>query len=127
MSLGADHRGILAGTRERLATLAGVRLRLPALALTLLLAGCAGEEPTAAERRADVVAQLAQDLRVEADGALDEEMAMCVATELVDAVGEDRFDEVIAAVDDHDSPLRDQVIDVFASCDALDPLVEGAG
>jgi hypothetical protein len=126
VSLGADHRGILAGTRECLATLAGVRLRLPALALTLLLAGCGGEEPTAAERRAEVVAQLAQDLRVETDGALDEEMATCVATELVDAVGEDRFDEVVAAVDDHASPLRDQVIDVFASCDALDPLLEGA-
>lgn len=117
----------MAGTREHLATLAGVRPRLPVLALAVLVAGCAGEEPTAAERRAEVVAQLAQDLRVETDGALDEEMARCVATELFDAVGEDRFDDVVAAVDDEDSPLRDQVIDVFASCDALDPLVEGAG
>lgn len=97
------------------------------LALAVLAAGCGGEEPTAEQRRGEVVAQLAQDLRVETDGALDEDMARCVAAELVDAVGEDRFDEVVAAVDDGDSPLRDQVIDVFASCDALDPLLEGAG
>ena len=96
------------------------------LALALVLAGCGEDEPTADERRADTVAQLAQDLQDETDGALSEEAADCVATELVDSVGEERFDEVIeAAAGDGDPELRDQVIDVFASCDALDPLVEG--
>ena len=105
-----------------------MRLRLPALALALVLAGCGEDEPTAEEVRADTVAQLTQDLQDETDGALDEETAGCVATELVETVGEERFDEVIeAASGDGDPALRDEVIDLFASCDALDPLVGDAG
>lgn len=96
------------------------------LVLALALAGCGDEEPSAEERRAAVVDQLAADLRAETDGALSRDAAECVAAELVDTVGEERFDEVVAAAGgDGDAALRDQVIDVFASCDALDPVQDG--
>jgi len=101
--------------------------RLPALVLALAaapqLAGCS-DEPSAEERRADLVEELAADLVAETDGALDDEAARCVAERLADDVGVDRFDEVIAAADDEDGTgLRDQVIDAFSACDALDPLL----
>ena len=52
--------------------------------------------------------------------------ADCVAEALVDTVGEERFDDLIAAAaEDGDPELRDQVVDVFASCDALDPVRDG--
>ena len=96
------------------------------LVLALVLAGCGDEDPSAEERRAEVVDQLAADLRAETDGALSRDAAECVAAELVDTVGEERFDEVIAAAGgDGDPSLRDQVVDVFASCDALDPVRDG--
>lgn len=102
-----------------LATLAGVRLRLLVLAAALVLTGCGDDdEPSAEERRAEVVAQLADDLQAETDGALDDDQATCVATELVDTVGEERFDEVVAAAGDGDPALRDQVVDIFVGCDA---------
>ena len=93
------------------------------LVLALALAGCGdSDDPTAEERRADVVAQLADDLRAEV-GTLTVGEADCVAEGLVDTVGEDRFEDLIAAAaDDGDAALRDQVVDVFASCDALDPV-----
>ena len=96
------------------------------LAVALVLAGCgdAEPEPTAEEQRAEVVHQLADDLLTETDGALDDDTATCVADELVVAVGVDRLDEIVAAAgDDGDPVLRDEVVDVFASCDALDPLL----
>lgn len=97
------------------------------LALALALAGCGDEAPTAEERRAEVVDQLARDLRAETGDALDDEAAACVAARLVDTVGEDRFDEIVTAADgDGDPALRDQVVDVFSSCDALEA-VQGAG
>jgi hypothetical protein len=96
------------------------------LALALALAGCGDDEPTAEERRADAVDQLADDLRAETDGALSRQAAECVAAELVDTVGEERFDDLVAAADDDGDPaLRDQVVDVFAACDAVDSLTEG--
>lgn len=110
-----------------------MRLRLPVLLvagllLASVLGGCgddAAPEPDPAEQRARLVEALADDLRAETDGALDDEAAACVASELVDAVGTDRFDEVVAAASgDGDPELRDQVIDVFASCDALDAVVD---
>ena len=110
-----------------LRTLASVRLRLSALALAAALAGCGDDEPTAEERRAELVTQLADDLRAETGGALDDEATTCVSEALVDTVGEERFDEIVAAAGGDGVPrLRDQVVDVFASCDALDR-VQGGG
>ena len=95
------------------------------LVLALALAGCGDEEPSAEERRGAVVDQLAAGLRTEVS-TLTEGEANCVAEALVDTVGEERFDDLIAAAaDDGDPELRDQVIDVFASCDALDPVRDG--
>ena len=89
-----------------------------------VLAGCGGE-PTADERRDDLVEALADDLVAETDGALDDQAARCVAGRLADDVGVERFDEVVAAAEDDDgTELRDQVIDAFAACDALDPLLD---
>lgn len=99
--------------------------------LALGLAGCGDDEEPPAEPdpragRAELVAQLAEDLQAETDGALDDEAAGCVAEALVGTVGEDRFDELVAAAGgEGDAELQDQVVDVFASCDALDPLTEG--
>jgi hypothetical protein len=93
------------------------------LVLALALGGCGGDhEP--ADERARLVADLAGELQAETDGALDEDAATCVATHLVETVGEDRFDEVVAVADgEGDQHLRDQVIDVFAGCDALEPII----
>jgi len=106
-------------TRRPVAALAG-------LALALVVAACGGQ-PSAEERRAALVADLAEDLVAAGDGALDEDAARCVAERLADDVGPDRFDEVLAAAEDPDAAgdLRDQVVDAFAACDALDPLLEG--
>jgi hypothetical protein len=96
------------------------------LVLALALAGCGNEEPSAEERRVAVVDQLAEDLRTEVT-TLTAGQADCVAEALVDTVGEERFDDLIgAAAGDGDPALRDQVVDVFASCDALDR-VQGGG
>ena len=47
------------------------------------------------------------------------------AGRLADDVGVDRFDDVVdAAAEDDDPDLKAQVIDAFAACDALDPLLE---
>lgn len=108
-------------------TLAAVRLRLLVLALGAALVACAEDEPAPEERRTAMVAQLADDLVAETDGALSDRAARCVARQLVDTVGEERFDEVVAAAaGDGEPELRDQVIDVFAACDALEPLVSDA-
>jgi hypothetical protein len=96
------------------------------LALAVALAACGADEPSAEERRADLVDQLAQDLQDETDGSLSESAAACVAERLVDTLGEERFDDVVAAASGDGEPdIREQVIDVFASCDALDPVRGG--
>ncbi|HEU5084127.1 MAG TPA: hypothetical protein VFU14_12360 [Acidimicrobiales bacterium] len=106
-----------------------MNLRLVALAVALaallaLGAGC-GDEVTDEERRDALVDRLTDDLRAETDGALDEEAARCVAEGLADTVGVDGFDAVVAAARSDDDPeLRDQVIDVFGACDALEPLLD---
>lgn len=96
------------------------------LALAVVLAGC-GDDPSPAEEREALVDQLAEDLAAETEGALDTAAARCVAERLADDVGVDRFDDVVdaAAEDDDDDPdLKAQVIDAFAACDALEPLLE---
>jgi len=99
-------------------------VRLPVCALALLLAGCAGA-PSAEERRADLVDDLAGELVEETGGALGEEAARCVAGRLADEVGIDRLDDVVrAAAADDDPELRAQVVDAFADCDAIEPLLE---
>ncbi len=96
-------------------------------ALAALGAGC-GDDLSAEERRQVLVDRLTEDLQTETEGALDEEAARCVAEGLADSVGVDGFDAVIAASRDRGDPeLRDQVIDVFSSCDALEPLLEEPG
>lgn len=95
------------------------------LALAVVLAGC-GDDPSPAEEREALVDQLAEDLAAETEGALDTAAARCVAERLADDVGVDRFDDVIdaAAAEDDDPDLKAQVIDAFAACDALEPLLE---
>lgn len=96
------------------------------LALAVALVACGADEPSAEARRADLVDQLAQDLQDETDGSLSSDEATCVAEALVDTLGEERFDDVVAAASGDGEPdIRDQVIDVFASCDALDPVRDG--
>jgi len=98
---------------------------LPLVVASLVLLGACNDEPTAEEERDALVRDLAEDLRAETDGALDADAATCVAEGLVDEIGADTFDDVVAAAGDGDDPeLRDQVIDVFASCDALEPILD---
>lgn len=101
---------------------------VPIVAATLLVVGAAAcsSEPSAEERRDESVEDLAEDLRAETAGALDEETSTCVAAGLVDSVGVERFEQVVdAAAEGDDDELRQQVVDVFASCDALGPLLDG--
>lgn len=92
--------------------------------LVLVLAGCSDDPSPEADREA-LVEGLAEDLVAETDGALGEEAARCVARRLAEDVGVERFDEVVeAAAEDDDPDLRAQVIDAFAACDALEPLLD---
>lgn len=92
--------------------------------LALVLAGC-GDDPSPEADREALVEGLAEDLVAETDGALGEDTARCVARRLAEDVGVERFDEVVeAAAEDDDPELRAQVIDAFAACDALEPLLD---
>jgi hypothetical protein len=94
------------------------------LAAALVATAC-GSEPSADEEQERLVAELAEDLQVETGGTLDEGTSRCVADGLVESVGVERFEEVVAAAAaEDDLELRTQVIDVFASCDALEPLID---
>jgi hypothetical protein len=100
-------------------------VRLPVCVLALVLVAC-GSEPTAEERRERFVDDLAADLVEVSGGALGDDAARCVAGRLADDVGVDRFDDVVDAARGEDDPeLRNQVIDAFAACDALEPLLDG--
>lgn len=97
-------------------------------ASALALMACS-DDPSAAERRAALAEDLSGDLVVATDGALDDDQARCVADALIDSVGADSFDRVVAAAtaaDDAgtDDELRLTVIDAFAGCDALEPLLD---
>lgn len=96
-----------------------------ALAVGAVAVAACGGDPSDEERRAALVEQLAEELVVESDGALDEDGAHCVAGRLADDIGVERFEEVVrAAAADDDPDLRAQVVDAFAACDALAPLLE---
>lgn len=118
---------------------------LLAIAVVLPLVACSDEDPSPAERRAALTEDLAGDLVTETDGALSDEQARCVAEALVQAVGVESFDEIVATAADGaadgaaadpggsededgdgepDDGLRLTVIDAFAGCDALEPLLD---
>ncbi|WP_436793281.1 hypothetical protein [Actinospongicola halichondriae] len=89
-----------------------------AFVLVLVAAACSNET--------DDAERLADELIVETDGALDETQAACVADGLVASFGDDSFQEVLEAAEgtgDSAGDVRIEVIDIFASCDALDAVV----
>lgn len=70
--------------------------------------------------------QLAAELVEETGGALDDEQATCVAEALVDSFGDDSFQQVLDAAEgagESADDVRVEVIDIFASCDALDAVM----
>lgn len=91
------------------------------LAATVLLA-CGGTSAEAERER------LTDDLVAETDGALDDETARCVADALYEEFGDDSFEQVVEAAADRDADTDDavrlQVIDIFAGCDALEPIID---
>lgn len=85
---------------------------------------CGGGLSADDERR-----HLADDLIAETDGALDEDAARCTADALHDTFGDDSFDRVLEAAaappgDEAAADVRTRVIDIFASCDALGPIID---
>jgi hypothetical protein len=93
-------------------------LGLVAIAAVSACGGSSAEE----ERQ-----RLADDLVEETDGALDDDTARCVADALHDEYGDDSFQQVIEAASnrsDDDAEVRTEVIDIFASCDALEPIID---
>ncbi len=110
---------------------------LATTAAAVVLAAC-GDARSPAERRAELVGELADDLVAESDGALGAPEAACVAEGLVDAIGVDRFAVLVEtgalveaeppvgdeAGGDEADGLQETVVDVFASCDALDAVLD---
>jgi hypothetical protein len=91
---------------------------LAALATAVVLTGCGGD--------GDETDRLADELVSETGGALDDTQARCVADGLVDSFGDDSFREVLDAAEgsgEDADDVRVEVIDIFASCDALDAVV----
>lgn len=91
---------------------------LIAIAAVTACAGSSAEE----ERQ-----RLADDLVDETDGALDEDTARCVADGLHEEYGDESFEQVLEAASDRadtDADVRTQVIEIFASCDALEPIID---
>lgn len=71
--------------------------------------------------------QLAEDLVSETGGELDDSTARCVADGLYEEFGDGSFERVLAAASgaqDDDEETRVMVIDIFASCDALAPIID---
>ncbi len=93
-------------------------MRFRVVAIALLVATCGGS--------GDDVDQLATELVEETGGALDETQATCVAELLVESFGDDSFREVLDAAEgtgEAADDVRVEVIDIFASCDALDAVM----
>lgn len=101
--------------------------RAAALTVALLasaaVAGC-GADPASDDRDA-----LAEELREETGGALDEATARCVSEGLRDGFGDDSFEQIVDAASGRGTDaeaVRMRVIDVFAGCDALGPIIDDA-
>ena len=95
-----------------------------ALAAALAL-GCS-QEPSAEEERR----QLADDLVAETGGDLGAAEAECVAGRLQEEFGDRSYDDLLAAAGRRgrdDDPVRAQVIDIFAACDALEAVATTEG
>ena len=94
-----------------------------AIALLVLGAALIGCSNTSADEERQ---RLAEDLVEETDGALDDATARCVADALHDEYGDESFRRVIdtASGETEDDDVRTQVIDIFASCDALEPIID---
>lgn len=96
------------------------------LTVTLLvgavLTGCGGDSVD------DETDALTEDLLEETDGALDESTARCVADGLQDEFGDESFDQILDAASGRgaEEEVRIQVIDIFAGCDALGPIIDDA-
>lgn len=97
-------------------------LLLASLAAVAALAGGCGE-PSVEDRRT----ALAEDLVAETDGALDADVARCVADGLYAEFDEDSLDLVVAVAEgaEDDADVRRRVVDVFADCDALGSIANG--
>lgn len=96
---------------------------IAALLACAVLAGCGGDS---ADDDRDA---LADDLLEETDGALDESTARCVADGLQDEFGDDSFEQILDAASGSGTEgdeVRVQVIDIFAGCDALGPIIDDA-
>lgn len=95
------------------------RHAIAAAIFVAVLVGACGDDPDDTER-------ITEELVDETDGALDETQAGCVADRLVSSFGDDSFREVLDAAQgtgETADDVRTQVIDIFASCDALDAVV----
>lgn len=93
-------------------------MRSRVVVIALLVAACGGS--------GDDVDQLANELVEETGGALDETQATCVAEGLAESFGDDSFREVLDAAEgtgEAADDVRVEVIDIFASCDALDAVM----
>lgn len=91
------------------------------LVATGALTACGGSSAEEERQR------LADDLVEETDGALDDDTARCVADALHDRYGDESFEQVLEAASnrsDGDADVRTEVIDIFASCDALEPIID---
>lgn len=100
---------------------------LPTAALLALALAACSDEPSAEEERR----QLADDLVAETGGALGREEAECVAEGLQEAFGDESYEELLAAAErageEGEDPVRDTVIDLFASCGALESVATTDG
>lgn len=117
-------RASLRHRRARPGLTAGVSLG--ALLATASI-GCGG-----ATSDDDARARLADDLVAETDGALDDETAACVADALHAEFGDESFRRVLdarsaPAEDGRAADVRIRVIDVFAGCDAIEPIIAPGG
>lgn len=94
-------------------------MRSRVLVVALLLVAACGSSDGNAD-------QLATELVAETGGALDDQQATCVAEGLIEAFGDDSFRQVLDAAEgtgESADDVRVQVIDIFASCDALDAVM----
>lgn len=106
--------------------IAGAVIALSVVGGALVTTAC-GTEPTAEEERR----RLAEDLVTEVGPRLGREEADCLAERLHEEYGEDAFVDVLDAAEDrsgdHADAVRAAVIDIFASCGALEAVASTDG